>query len=60
MNAKKKFEENQNYISEEFHQELPSIFLKMDKERKRIMSAVNDERRQALPSKVIWNGTMDQ
>jgi hypothetical protein len=24
------------------------------------MSAVNDERRQVLPSKVIWNGTIDR
>jgi hypothetical protein len=24
------------------------------------MSAVNDERRQVLPSKVIWDGTIDR
>jgi hypothetical protein len=55
-NAKKEFEENQNYVSdEEFHQEPdhPSTFMKMVKERTRMMSAVNDERRQVLPSKVI-------
>jgi hypothetical protein len=54
-NAKKKFEENQNYVGdEEFHQEpdYPSTFMKSVKERTRTMSAVNDERRQAFPSKV--------
>jgi hypothetical protein len=48
-NAKKQFEENQNYLGdEEFHQEPghPSTFMKMVKERTRTMSAVNDERRQ--------------
>jgi hypothetical protein len=62
-NAKKEFEENQNYVGdEEFHQEPdhPSTFMKMVKERTRTMSAVNDERRQVLPSKVIWGGTIDR
>jgi hypothetical protein len=62
-NAKKEFEENQNYIGdEEFHQEPdhPSTFMKMVKERTRTMSSVNDERRQLLPSKVIWDGTIDR
>jgi hypothetical protein len=57
-NAKKEFEENQNYIgNEEFHQEPdhPSTFMKMVKERTRKMSAVNYERRQVLSSKVIWD-----
>jgi hypothetical protein len=57
-NAKKEFEENQKYIGdEEFYQEPdhPSTFMKMVKERTRTMSAVNDERRQVLPSKVIWD-----
>jgi hypothetical protein len=61
--AKKEFEENQNYIDdEEFHQESyhPSTFMKMVKERTRTMSALNDERRQVLPSKVIWDGTIDR
>jgi hypothetical protein len=47
-NAKKKFEENQNYVGdEEFHQEPdhPSTFMKIVKERTMTMSAVNDERR---------------
>jgi hypothetical protein len=34
--------------------------MKMVKERTQTMSAVNDERRQALPSKVIWDGTIDR
>jgi hypothetical protein len=34
--------------------------MKIDKERTRAMSAVNDERRQVLPSKVIWDGTIDR
>jgi hypothetical protein len=48
-NAKKEFEENQNHIGdEEFHQETdnPRTFMKMVKERTRIISDVNDERRQ--------------
>jgi hypothetical protein len=60
-NAKKEYEENQNCIGdEEFHQEPehPSTFMKIVKERTRAMSAVNDERRQVLPSKVIWDGSM--
>jgi hypothetical protein len=54
---KKNFEENQNYVGEESHQEPdhPSDFMKMVKERTRTMSAANDERRQALPSNVIWD-----
>jgi hypothetical protein len=62
-NAKKEFEENQNCIGdEEFHQEPehPSTFMKMVKGRTRTMSAVNVERRQLLPSKVIWDGTIDR
>jgi hypothetical protein len=61
--AKKKFEENQNCIGdEEFHQEpdYPSTFMKMVKERTRTMSDVNDERHQVLPSKVIWDGSIDR
>jgi hypothetical protein len=34
--------------------------MKMVKERTREMSAVNDERRQILPSKVIWDVTIDR
>jgi hypothetical protein len=61
-NAKKEFEENQNYVGEEFHQEPDhnSTVMKTVKERTRTMSAVNDERRQVLPSKAIWDGTIDR
>jgi hypothetical protein len=61
-NAKKGFEENQNCIGEGLHQKSDhsSNFMKMVKERTRTMSAVNDERRQVLPSKVIWDGTIDR
>jgi hypothetical protein len=34
--------------------------MKMVKERTRTMSAVNDERRQVLPSIVIWDGSIDR
>jgi hypothetical protein len=53
----------QNYVGdEESNQEPdhPSTFMKMVKERTRTMSAVNDERRQVLLSKVIWDGTIDR
>jgi hypothetical protein len=33
--------------------------MKTVKERTRAMSAVNDERRQVLPSKIICDGTID-
>jgi hypothetical protein len=59
----KKFEENQNYIGdEEFHQEpdYPSTFMKIFKERTRTMSTAIDEKIQASPSKVIWDGTIDR
>jgi hypothetical protein len=62
-NSKKEFEENQNCIGDaEFHQDPDhsSTFMKMVKERTRTMSAVNDERRQVLPSKVIWDRTIDR
>jgi hypothetical protein len=61
-NAKKEFEENQSCIGdEEFHQvpDHPSTFMKIIKETIRIMSAVNDERRQVIASKVIWDGTIN-
>jgi hypothetical protein len=60
--AKKEFEENHNYVGEEFHQEIdhPSTLMKMVKERTLTMKAVNDERRQVLPSTVIWDGTIDR
>jgi hypothetical protein len=62
-NAKKEFEGNRNCIGyEEFYQESnhPSTFMKMVKEITRTISAVNGERRQVLPSKVIWDGTINR
>jgi hypothetical protein len=60
--AKKDSEENKNDLGEEFHQDpdYPSTVMKMVKERTRTMPAVNDERHQVLPSKVIWDGTIDR
>jgi hypothetical protein len=45
----------------EFHQEPghPSTSMKMVKERTRTLSTANDERRQVLPSKAIWDGTIN-
>jgi hypothetical protein len=34
--------------------------MNMIKGRTRAMSVVNDERRQVLPSRVIWDGTIDR
>jgi hypothetical protein len=34
--------------------------MKMVKERTQTMPAVNDERFQVLPSKIIWDGTIDR
>jgi hypothetical protein len=60
-NPKKDFEANQDYLDEELHQEPDhhSTFMNMIKGRTRAMSVVNDERRQVLPSRVIWDGTID-
>jgi hypothetical protein len=55
---------SQNYLGEEFHYEPdhPSTFIKMVNEifLTEPKSAVNDERRQFFPSKVIWGGTIDR
>jgi hypothetical protein len=62
-NAKKEFEENQNYVGdEEFHQEPdhPITFMKTCKESPRTISDINDERRQILLSKVTGDGTIDR
>jgi hypothetical protein len=34
--------------------------MKIVKERTRTMTALNYERRQVLPSKIIWDGTIDR
>jgi hypothetical protein len=53
---------NSNTLERQFYQEpdQPSTSMKMVKERKRTMSAVNDERRQVLTSKVFWDGIIDR
>ena len=38
----------------------PSSFMKMVKGRSQTISAVNDERRQVLPVRVIWDGSTDR
>jgi hypothetical protein len=55
------YEENQNYVGEEFHQlqDHPSKFMKMVKESRQKISAANDERRQVLTSNIISDGTID-
>jgi hypothetical protein len=60
-NAKKKFEENQNYVGEEFHQEPdhPSAFMKMVKKITQTMSTANHGRRQVLLSKIVCDVTID-
>jgi hypothetical protein len=54
-NAKKEFETNQDYLDDELHQEPdhPSTFMNIIKERTSAISAVNNERLQVLPSRVI-------
>jgi hypothetical protein len=61
-NAKNEFEEYQNYIDKELHQEpyYSRTFIKIIKKRTRIMPSINDERRQVLPSKVILDKTIDR
>jgi hypothetical protein len=52
----------EHMIPTTFHEEPDnsSTFMKMFKERTQTMSAVNDERCQVLPSKVIWDGTINR
>jgi hypothetical protein len=59
---RRNLKKNQNYIGQEFHQkpDHPSTFMKIVKERTRTMSPENDERRQVLPSKVFWDGTINR
>ena len=61
-NAKKEYEENQDYLAADGYHELdhPSTFMKMIKGRAHMLSAARDERRQVLPSRVIWDGNIDR
>jgi hypothetical protein len=38
----------------------PSTFMKMIKGRSQAISAANDKRRQVLPSRVIWDGSIER
>jgi hypothetical protein len=59
---KKSYEEEQYPSRIDEHQMLdhPSTFMKMIKGRSHAISAGNDERRQVLPSRVIWDGSKDR
>ena len=62
-NDVKKMYENDPYpLGVDEHQipDHPSSFMNMIKGRSRAMSAANDERRQVLPSRVIWDGSIDR
>jgi hypothetical protein len=58
---KKSYEEDQYPSGIEEHQmpDHPSTFMKMVKGRSHAILAANDERRQVLPSRVIWDGSID-
>jgi hypothetical protein len=58
---KKSYEQEQYPPGIDEHQmpDHPSTFMKMIKHRSQAISAVNDERRQVLTSRVIWDGTID-
>jgi hypothetical protein len=60
--VKKSYEEEQYPSGIEEHQlpDHPSTFMKMIKGRSQALSAANDERRQVLPSRVIWDGSIDR
>jgi hypothetical protein len=59
---KKSYEEDQYPSGIEEHQvpDHPSTFMNMVKGRSQAISAANDERRQVLPSRVIWDGSIDR
>ena len=60
--VKKTYEEKQYPSGIDEHQmpDHPSTFMKMIKGRSQAISAANDERRQVLPSRVIWDGSIDR
>jgi hypothetical protein len=59
--VKKMYENNPYSLGVPDHQvpDHPSSFMNMIKRRSQAISAANDERRQALPSRVIWDGSID-
>jgi hypothetical protein len=60
--VKKMYEDNPYLLGVDEHQvpDHPSSFMNMIKGRSRAMSAEKDERRQVLPSRVIWDGSIDR
>ena len=38
----------------------PTTFMKVIKKRSQAISAANDERHQVVPSRVIWDGSIDR
>jgi hypothetical protein len=60
--VKKAYENNPYPSGVDEHQvpDHPSSFMTMIKVRSQAISAANDERRQVLPSKVIWDGSIDR
>jgi hypothetical protein len=60
--VKKMYEDNPYLLGVNEHQvpDHPSSFMNMVKGRSRAMSAEKDERSQVLPSRVIWDGSIDR
>jgi hypothetical protein len=60
--VKKMYEDNPYLLCVDEHQvpDHPSSFMNMIKGRSRAMSTEKDERRQVLPSRVIWDGSVDR
>ena len=59
----KKTYEDEKYpldVDEDRMPDHPSTFMKMVKGRSQAISAANDERRQVLPSRFIWDGSIDR
>jgi hypothetical protein len=59
--AKKENEVHQDYLAADGYQEPdhPSTLMKMIKGRANALSTANYERRQVLPSQIIWDGNID-
>jgi hypothetical protein len=60
--VKKAYENDPYPLDVDEHQvpDHPSSFMNMIKGRSRAISPANDERRQVLPSRVIWDGRIDR
>ena len=62
MNEKQKFEESQKYVVEDDIEEAdnPSSFMKMIRAIIDGALSAKHEKRQVLPSRVIWDGNLDR